>query len=213
VLAVRTLRYLVLGQALLFCAFAGAFSFATKFFADEFHLASTTKKEEAVGAAIAGSLGLLGIIIGGLFASRIGDRYHEIRPAWRITVGGWCLALSFGCIAVFVLVPLLPAAMLALLIVNICNIIALANLGAVTADVIPARMRGTGFAVAQFLVTIGSATGALIVGGASTLAGENLRVGIGALLIPRGLGAVVILAFARRTYEDDRARVIAEASG
>jgi hypothetical protein len=87
---------------------------------------------------------------------------------------------------------------------------------------IPASKRGTGFAIAQFLITIGSSTGALLVGSISALVisligqGETVstlqtgvRVGLSVLVVLLGGGAVVLFR-ARSTFEADAAAALAE---
>jgi MFS family permease len=161
VLAIRTLRWIIIGQALLFAGFAGLFSFAATFFYRVQNL------PEGAAAGISGGIGLIGLLVGGAVASRIGDRHHGQRPGWRIFVAAVALCIASVSVLLFTLIPVLPIQILLYLLVNLANIIALANLGSAQADVIPARLRGTGFATAQFLVTVGSSFGALIVGGVS----------------------------------------------
>jgi len=162
VLAIRTLRYVIVGQALLFAGFSGSFSFAPTFF-------HRVHDIPAAGAsAIAGMLGLVGMLLGGALASRIGDRHHGTQRGWRVFASGVMLVIgSFSVLLIVALDPL-PLQVFFYLLANLCNIVALANLGAAQADVIPARLRGTGFATAQFLVTVGSSFGALIVGTVSS---------------------------------------------
>ena len=159
VLSIPTLRWIIIGQAMLFAGVSGLFSFAATFFYRVHDL------PEGAAAGIAGGLGLIGLLVGGVFASRIGDRHHgdapglaDLRLGVRPDRRGVLRCCSFA------LIPILPLQIVLYLIINFANIIALANLGAAQADVIPARMRGTGFATAQFLVTIGSSFGAIIVG-------------------------------------------------
>jgi predicted MFS family arabinose efflux permease len=162
-LRIPTLRWTVLGQALLFAGFTGLFSFAPTFF---FRVQGLP---EGAAAGISGGVGLLGLMAGGILAARIGDRYHMIRPGWRVLVSGVALTCASLGVLVYAGVTILWVQIVVFLLINFANIVALANLGAVQADVIPARLRGTGFATAQFLVTIGSSFGALIVGTISAI--------------------------------------------
>ena len=88
---------------------------------------------------------------------------------------------------------------------------AIANLGAATADVLPATLRGSGFAVVQAIVQIGSGFGPILVGVVSALAGEQLGWGFAALLPFLVLGSLVVLR-ARSSYEIDRETVLADAA-
>ena len=83
---------------------------------------------------------------------------------------------------------------------------------AAIADTLPARLRGSGFSAFQFLLAFGSAFGAAIVGVASSLAGDDLRIGFAALLIPL-IAGVIVVARARFTYVGDAEAVMAEAGG
>ena len=205
VLRIRTARYIILGQALLFCGFAGLFSYAATFL-----YRTHAALGEGGAAGIAGGIGMVGLLAGAGYAIGRRGRADEVRTSRRITVSGWCFVVSVVSIAVIAGTNILALQLVAFLAVNVGNIVALSNLGAATADVIPARERGSGFAVAQFLLTIGSACGAVVVGTGSFLAGDDLRYGIAALLVPLALGALCVFR-ARATYPADAERVRAEA--
>jgi MFS-type transporter involved in bile tolerance (Atg22 family) len=91
------------------------------------------------------------------------------------------------------------------------NIIAVSNLAAAVADVVPAEVRGSGFAIVQFVLTIGSAFGPAIIGICSALAGDDLRVGFAALIVPLLLGCFVVWR-AKATYLKDLESTIAAAA-
>ncbi len=83
---------------------------------------------------------------------------------------------------------------------------AIPNLTAASADVVPARRRGMGFALLQFLLTLGGAAGPLLIGVVSDLVG-SLALAMLALLPPLFLCLVVL----RRTadyYEEDAAAAL-----
>jgi len=217
VLSIRSLRYIILGQMLLFSGFAGLFSWVTIYLQRVFAL------EAGPASGITGGVGLLGLLLGGALSSRIGDRGVGKRKAWRITVGAVSLLISALSVLIFIIVPILALDVALFFVINFFNLLALANLGAATADVIPASKRGTGFAIAQFLITIGSSTGALLVGSISALVisligqGETVstlqtgvRVGLSVLVVLLGGGAVVLFR-ARSTFEADAAAALAEA--
>lgn len=217
VLSIRSLRYIILGQMLLFAGFAGLFSWVTIYLQRVFAL------EAGPASGITGGVGLLGLLLGGALSSRIGDRGVGKRKAWRITVGAVSLLISALSVLIFIIVPVLPLDIALFFVINFFNLLALSNLGAATADVIPASKRGTGFAIAQFLITIGSSTGALLVGSISALVisligqGETVstlqtgvRVGLSVLVVLLGGGAVVLFR-ARSTFEADAAAALAEA--
>jgi MFS family permease len=204
VLAIRTLRILVLAQALLFFGFGGLFSFAAAYFD------RTGGLDEASAAALAGSVGLVGIMVGGAIGGVLGDRYHGVRPGWRLALSGVALIISAGCVALLVITPSTPIQLALLAAASAADIAAIANLGAATTDVLPAALRGSGFAVVQAIVQIGSGFGPILVGVVSGLAGENLGWGFAALLPFLLLGGMVVLR-ARESYEVDRRAVLDEA--
>lgn len=217
VLSIRTVRAVIIGQALLFAGFTGLFAWTTIFFQRLHGL------EAGPASAITGGVGLMGLLCGGAVASRIGNLRAGRTNGWLVIVSGSSLLLSAVCVAGFTLISVLPVQIAFYFFVNAFNIIALANIGAATANVLPAESRGTGFAIAQFLITIVGATGALFVGVTSdfviTQIGEGvtdaaqatgLRFGISALIVPLTVGALLILR-ARSSYESDAARVLEEA--
>lgn len=206
VLGIRTLRILVLAQALLFFGFGGLFSFAAAYFD------RTGGLDEAAAAALSGSVGLVGILVGGFLGGVLGDRYHGVRPGWRLTLSGFALLVSAACVAGLVLIPVLGVQLALLAAACAANIMAIANLGAATADVLPAALRGSGFAVVQAIVQIGSGFGPIVVGVVSALAGEQLGWGFAALLPFLVLGSLVVLR-ARTSYEIDRETVLEDAAG
>ena len=163
-LRIPTVRAITIGQAFLFAGASGLFSFATTFF---FRVHRDSGLSAGAAAGIAGTVGLVGLIVGGTLASRIGDRHHGVRPGWRVTTAAWTLFVSALVVPVFAFSGNLPLQITCFLILNLGNIIALSNLGAATLDVIPASKRGVGFAALQFMVTIGAACGGLVIGAVS----------------------------------------------
>jgi len=217
ILSIRSLRYIIIGQMLLFAGFAGLFSWVTIYLQRVFAL------EAGPASGITGGVGLIGLLLGGALSSRIGDRGVGKRKAWRITVAAFSLLISALSVLIFVVVPVLPLDVALFFVINFFNLLALSNLGAATADVIPASKRGTGFAIAQFLITIGSSVGALLVGSISAIVisqigeGETVsalqigvRSGLSVLIVLLGVGALVLFR-ARATFEGDAAAALAEA--
>jgi MFS family permease len=220
VFRIKTVRRLVFGQTVLFAAFAGFFAFGTLYFAREYFqtelLFSISGAEIVSGEAQAAAgilvAGLSIFAIGGsaVLAAKIDERYATSRPTLRVTAAVVALLAGFVALGIFVLVPALAVQVIAFLVFAGVNIIAVSNLSAAIADTLPARFRGSGFSAFQFLLAFGSAFGAAIVGVASALAGDDLRVGFAALLIPL-IAGVIVVARARFTYVADAAAVVAEA--
>ena len=201
VFSIRSARYIVLGQAFLFAGFSGLFSFAASFF----H--RTHGIEEGKAAALVGSIGLLTLIAGAAYVIGRRGRVQDIRGGRRVNLPAQCFVVSVVSVAVIAAVNILAVQLLAFAALNIANIIAITNLGAAIADVIPANKRGSGFAVTQFCLTIGAGCGSIIVGFGSFVAGDQIRWGIAALVIPLFIGTVLIFR-ARASYPADAAKVL-----
>jgi MFS family permease len=219
VFRIKTVRRLVLGQTVLFAAFAGFFAFGTLFFArvyftDEllFSVGGTRitpgEAQAQAGILIAG-LSVLAIGAGAVIAAKVDDRFAATRPLLRVNAALAALLVGFFALLVFVSVEPLPIRVVAFLIFSGVNIIAVSNLSAAIADTLPARLRGSGFSAFQFLLAFGSALGAGIVGLASSAFGDDLRYGFAALLIPLIIG-VIVVSRARASYLGDADAVLAE---
>jgi hypothetical protein len=219
VLSIRTLRYIILGQMLLFAGFSGLFSTVTIYFE---RINDLGAKEATL---LTGPVGSLGLILGSIIGSIIGDRVARKNPGGRVTIAASSLALSALCLVLFVITPGLLPKIVLFVFINAFNITALANIGASTSDVLPASKRGSGFGIAQFLITIGASTGALLVFAISQLVintsfsgqettealKQGISFGIASLILPFSIGAVLIFA-ARKSFDRDASCALAEAN-
>ena len=219
VLSIRTLRYIILGQMLLFAGFSGLFSTVTIYFE---RINDLGAKEATL---LTGPVGSLGLILGSIIGSIIGDRVARKYPGGRVTIAASSLALSALCLVLFVITPGLLPKIVLFVFINAFNITALANIGASTSDVLPASKRGSGFGIAQFLITIGSSTGALLVFAISQLVintsfsgqettealKQGISFGIASLILPFSIGAVLIFA-ARKSFDRDASSALADAN-
>ena len=219
VLSIRTLRYIILGQMLLFAGFSGLFSTVTIYFE---RINDLGAKEATL---LTGPVGSLGLILGSIIGSIIGDRVARKNPGGRVTIAASSLALSALCLVLFVITPGLLPKIVLFVFINAFNITALANIGASTSDVLPASKRGSGFGIAQFLITIGSSTGALLVFAISQLVintsfsgqettealKQGISFGIASLILPFSIGAVLIFA-ARKSFDRDASSALADAN-
>ncbi|HCK78906.1 MAG TPA: hypothetical protein DHW34_02695 [Actinobacteria bacterium] len=209
ILKIRSLRYIILGQMLLFLGFAGLFSTVT------IYLQRVEELDAKAATSLTGPVGSVGLIAGAIIGAIIGDRVAKKNKAGRVTIGGICLALSAICVAGFVLAPALPLKIVLFIAINAFNITALSNIGACTADVLPASKRGSGFAIAQFLITIGSSLGALLVFTISQIVVSSLgqgdtpnslrtgiTYGIASLILPLTIGSLLIFR-ARASFNRD----------
>ncbi|MFC6674986.1 MFS transporter [Nonomuraea ferruginea] len=114
------------------------------------------------------------------------------------------LGLLVGALALtgVALLLVLPVQLLCLAVASGGFLVAIPNLTAAAADVVPAARRGLGFALLQFLLSLAGSAGPLLVGAFSDATG-SLRWAYAILAVPLLAGA--LLAFrGRASLEDDR---------
>ncbi|MCP4434898.1 MAG: MFS transporter [Actinomycetia bacterium] len=201
--AIPTMRILLVGIPVLFSALASLFFWSTAYFEEVHSLA------ESEAGGIAGGVGGTGIVIGIIIGSRMGDRHHGNRAGWRLRLAGTALLAGSAFFAAFVLLPSLPAQAAAFGMSNVFIAMAIPNLTAAVADVVPAHMRGMAFSSVQFLLAFGSAAGPPLVGATSDLFG-SLRPAMAVLLIPLAISAEWVRRGAHR-FDDDAEAVISNA--
>lgn len=205
VLAIPTLGFVCAGLSLLTLGLAGIF----------YWLPTLMVRNLNVDAGTAGTLsGLIpvaGTLTGTLIGSWLGRRWHRTRKGGRLLAGG--TGITAGSLVLAVALSMDSIGTLAALVLLSCSLmgIAIPNLTASVADVIPAASRGLGFAVLQLLITGGGAFGSLVVGVASDRLG-SLLAGMCVLLVPMVAGGLVTLR-ARTSFERDAGKVMDEASG
>jgi len=192
-LRIRTLRGVIVSQAILSLGVAGLFYWLPTF------LERTEDLGTDAASGLAGGVGGTGIVIGIVLGSRAGDRPRG--PGWRIAVSiGFLLVGAVG-LSCSVLLPGVPLRMAMIAIACAGFAGAIPNLTASAAEIVPAASRGMGFALLQFLTTLGGAFGPLLVGGMSDLTGS---ISVAMLcLIPPLFISIVFLFAARHTYDDD----------
>lgn len=199
-LEIRTLKGVVTGLALLYLGLGGLFYWLPTF------LERTQDLDYDAAAGLAGGVGGTGIVLGIILGSRLGDRGHGTRPGHRIKTGWSFLLLGAIALTAAVTLPGLPIILAAIALACVGFAGAIPNLTAASADVVPAARRGMGFALLQFLLTLGGAAGPLLIGVTSDLVG-SLSLAMLALLPPLFLCLFVL----RRTadfYEDDAAAAL-----
>ncbi|MEV4840449.1 MFS transporter [Nonomuraea sp. NPDC049486] len=195
-LRIRTLRAIAVGLGTVFFGLGGLMFWLPTFYQRAFDL--------SVGAAsgLAGGVGLLGMVTGSVLGARLGDRGHLVRPGWRVTVGAWGLLVGALALTGVALLLVLPVQLLCLAVASGGFLVAIPNLTAAAADVVPAARRGLGFALLQFLLSLAGSAGPLLVGAFSDATG-SLRWAYAILAVPLLAGA--LLAFrGRASLEDDR---------
>ncbi|MBW9208417.1 MFS transporter [Mumia sp. zg.B21] len=200
VLAIASLRGITISLAFLYLGLGGLF----------YWLPTLLERTEGLAndsaAAITGGIGGVGIVVGIVLGSRIGDRHHGTRSGWRIRVSMWFLLVGAVSITGVVLLPGLGLriALVAVACVGFSG--AIPNLTAASADVVPAERRGLGFAVVQFLLSLGGAGGPLLIGAVSDATGSINTAFLA--LVPPLFTSVLILRWAARTYDKDAARAL-----
>jgi MFS family permease len=205
VVRIPTLHLVCLGLTALSFGLGGIFYWLPSLLQRSFALG------EARAGTVAGAIGLVGVVGGTLAGGWLGNRWHVSRTSGRLLAGGGGLVV--GTLGLLVTLRASSLALFALLLAAsfFAMSIAIPNLMASLADVVVATSRGVGFAVLSFLVTLGSAFGPLLVGAISDVTG-SLLVGMYALTVPMLLGGVLVLR-ARRHFERDAGRVLADARG
>lgn len=198
VIAIRAVRLVFTGLGLLFFGIGGIMWWLPTF------LQRFNGLEAGPAAGIAGGAGLVGIIAGTLLGSRYGDRWQDRRRAWRVTLSGGSLLAGALFLGAAVGVPILGVRIVMFLITNAFFCVAIANLTAGLADLLPAARRGVGFALLQFTLALSGALGPLLVGAVSDLFG-SLLYAFTALLVPATISGLVVLQ-ARSSYDTGAVR-------
>jgi len=203
VITIPTLIFVCVGLGLLTLGLAGIF----------YWLPSLMVRVFGLGAAAAGSLtGLItiaGTLTGTLVGSWLGRKWHGTRKGGRLLAGGG--GITIGAIILAVALSTGSPAGLTILTLLACAFmsIAIPNMTASLADVVPAGARGLGFAVLQLLITGCGAFGSLVVGIVSEATG-SLLTGMFILVIPMIVGGLLTLG-ARASFERDAEKVMAQA--
>jgi MFS family permease len=197
ILAVRTLRRVFAGLFALFVGIGGIIYWLPTFF-DRVHDTGT-----GLGGTYTALVGLVGIVGGATLGGSLGDRWHGSRRGARVLLGGGGLVAGSVTLGVALLDLPLPARVPLLALSLLLLSIAIPNLTAAIADVLPADRRGAGFALLQLFLALGSAGGPLAVGAASDAAG-SLTTAFAVLVAPMVVGSLVVLR-ARATFEADMA--------
>ncbi|CAM3257357.1 MFS transporter [Nocardioides dubius] len=195
-LRIKTLRGIILAQAMLALGVAGLFYWLPTFL----ERLEDLKVDAASG--LAGGVGGTGIVVGIIIGSKMGDK--DRGDGWRVRLSTIFLLVGALGLTLAVLLPGVPLrmAMVALACIGFAG--AMPNLTAAAANVVPASTRGMGFALLQFLTTLGGAFGPFLVGAASD-GFDSIRVGM-LFLLPPMFCSVAILWSVRNSYERDLAK-------
>jgi MFS family permease len=196
-LRIPTIRMLYVGLTIAFLGFNGIAYWLPTYF----ERAHDISEGAAAGitAVVAIIAGLGGSLLGGIGGDRRELRHRGGRidvVVFSLFAGGVILiaSMALGSLAPQVLGIGVAAFVLSM---------SFANFAAVSADVLPSHIRGVGFALFTFLLTLGGALGPLLVGGISDATG-SLGLAIAISVVPTLPGALVV-ARARSTVGPDTA--------
>lgn len=197
---VRTVSHVYVGVMALFTGISGIFFWLPSYYQ------RTHDLNEGTAAALAAVLTLVATISGTVVGGSIGDRWHGTRPGGRIVLSGagllsgsFALAASFAMPGLGLQLVLLGAGM-------ILMSLAIPNLSAAVADVLPATQRGIGFGLFGLLSAVGGAIGPLAVGATSDLIG-SLAGAFYVLVVPIIIGSLAVLR-CRSSFDADVAAVL-----
>jgi MFS family permease len=196
VLSVPTLRFLFVGVAVAFAGFNGLGYWLPSFWERQFDLS------EGEAAGLTGALALIATMVGFWIGGVLGDRWHDERPTGRIDLAAITLLAGGALLVVSVVINVLALQLPLMLCAAILIVMGMPSQTAVVADVLPAARRGIGYALFTFLVAVSASLGPLGVGIVSDISG-SLRTALILMAVPCIPGALV-LALARRTYQEDR---------
>jgi MFS family permease len=195
VLRIPTIRLLYIGLTV---TFVGLNSIA--FWLPSF-LERTYGLGEGAAAGITGGVGLAAALGGSVVGGVVGDRRAAVARAMRVTLVSTSLFVGALGVIVALALPVLVLQMVLALGAAFCILVSVPNFAAATAEVLPARRRGTGFAVFTFVLVAGSALGPLLVGALSDATG-SLRLALIAAAVPAVPGSLMV-ARARHTIDAD----------
>ncbi|MFB9203606.1 MFS transporter [Nonomuraea spiralis] len=200
VVRIPTLLFVCVGLGLLTLGLAGIF----------YWLPTLMVRGYGVGVGAAGSLSglvtIAGTLAGTLAGSWLGRKWHGTRKGGRLLAGGGGITAGAAVLAGALAMDSIGA--MTALVLLACSLmsIAIPNMTACLADVVPAAARGLGFAVLQLLITAAGAFGSLVVGIASDQFG-SLIGGMYLLVVPMIVGGLLTLG-ARASFERDAKRVM-----
>ncbi|MCK2212221.1 MFS transporter [Actinomadura sp. ATCC 31491] len=200
IVSIPTLVIVCLGLSFLTLGLAGIFYWLPTF------MVRTLGVSVGTAGSLSGLITVAGTLAGTLLGSWLGRRWHGTRKGGRLLAGGG--GITSGSVVLAGALSVESAGLFTALVLLACSLmsIAIPNMTACLADVIPAAARGLGFAVLQLLMTAGGAFGSLVVGIASDSLG-SLLAGMYILVVPMVVGGLVTLG-ARGSFERDAARVL-----
>jgi MFS family permease len=201
IMAITTMRYALIGIAVLQFTVVGISTWLPQFYERQLHV-HQGKAEGIVGSLIVLG-GIPGILLGGRFADYFNDKVRGARmaiPAYCIMIGTTLFAISY--------IHMPVAAVYVIELVGLFVIVmSIPALRAGLTDALPANLRGAGFGAFNVVsVVLGAASAPLIVSGLSQIFNDNLRTAFLIVTPPVYVGAFILLR-ARDHLEEDTAKI------
>jgi MFS family permease len=185
-LRIRTVRTIYFGLTMTVLGFNGIAYWLPTYLERDFDLSEGGAA--VITGVVAITAGLLGAVLGGA----LGDRVEATRVGARVRLTGLSLFVGSALVLLGFSLEALPTTAVVVGLGATLLSFAFPNLAAAAADVLPARRRGTGFAMFGFLLTLGSALGPLVIGAISEATG-SLQLAILLAVFPAIPGSLVVL--------------------
>lgn len=202
-LEVKTVFHVYVGITVLFIGLGGIVFWLPSYYERTFDVSEATASAIAAGVALVATLA--GTVVGGM----VGDRWHGVRRGGRIILAGGGLLIGSFILPLSFLRDSMGQQLILLVPSLFFMSLAIPNLSAAVADVLPAAKRGIGFGLFSFLTAIGGSIGPLAVGWTSDLVGSLGRAFL-VLTVPVVIGSLVVLG-ARDSIDDDVEAVLEDA--
>ncbi|SDL98715.1 Sugar phosphate permease [Nonomuraea maritima] len=203
VVRIPTLVFVCIGLSFLTLGLAGIFYWMPTLMVRSYGVSVGT------AGSLSGLITIVGTLTGTLVGSWLGRTWHGTRKGGRLLAGGLGITAGSLVLAGALATSSIGALTALVLLSSSLMSIAIPNMTACLADVVPAAARGLGFAVLQLLITAGGAFGSLVVGIASDQLG-SLVGGMYILVVPMVVGGLVTLG-ARASFERDAQKVLDDA--
>ncbi|TXK39029.1 MFS transporter [Nonomuraea sp. C10] len=200
VIRIPTLIFVCVGLGLLTLGLAGVFYWMTTLMVRSFGV------ETDVAGSLSGLITVAGTLSGTLIGSWLGRKWHGTRKGGRLLAGGGGITIGALILALALSMDSLAWLTVLTVLASTSMSIAIPNMTACLADVVPASARGLGFAVLQLLMAGFGAFGSLIVGIVSERTG-SLLTGMYALVPVMVIGGLLTLG-ARASFERDARKVL-----
>ena len=188
-----TLRRIWIGALISGAGYFPLLTFSSLFYSDVYRVGDF---QRGVITAVGGALLFLGLATGGVMAQRL----HRHTVKGQVFYAGASVVVAAVCVLFGALSHPLALAAGGLLLSNFFGGMYFPALTQVQGLVAPPRIRATAYAGAYLFFGLGGFVGSVLAGGMGDKYG--LRVAVGVLAVPLGIGGAVIAAAYVRAHED-----------